>query len=141
MSKSRSVGTVFKVGSGASAKTVGGLTSIDGIKVSGDEVDVTALDNNTGYREFLQGFKDGGEVPLSGFLDGADEGQDELYSLLDSGTVTPMAIIFPTAIGKTWSFNAFVKEFSTGVDIDGAITFDVTVRVSGKPTLAATTSV
>ena len=141
MSKSRSVGTVFKVGSGASAKTVGGLTSIDGIKVSGDEVDVTALDNNTGYREFLQGFKDGGEVPLSGFLDGADEGQDELYSLLDSGTVTPMAIIFPTAIGKTWSFNAFVKEFSTGVDIDGAITFDATVRVSGKPTLAATASV
>ena len=141
MSKSRSVGTVFKVGSGASAKTVGGLTSIDGIKVSGDEVDVTALDNNTGYREFLQGFKDGGEVPVSGFLDGADEGQDELYSLLDSGTVTPMAIIFPTAIGKTWSFNAFVKEFSTGVDIDGAITFDATVRVSGKPTLAATASV
>lgn len=141
MSKSRSVGTAFKVGSGASAKTVGGLTSIDGIKVSGDEVDVTALDNNTGYREFLQGFKDGGEVPLSGFLDGDDAGQDELYSLLESGTVTPMAIIFPTAIGKTWSFNAFVKEFSTGVDIDGAITFDVTVRVSGKPTLAATASV
>ena len=141
MSKSRSVGTVFKVGSGASAKTVGGLTSIEGIKISGDEVDVTALDNNTGYREFLQGFKDGGEVPLSGFLDGADAGQDELYSLLESGTVTPMAIIFPAAIGKTWSFNAFVKEFSTGVDIDGAITFDVTVRVSGKPTLAATVSV
>ena len=141
MSKSRSVGTAFKVGPGASAKTVGGLTSIDGIKISGDEVDVTALDNNTGYREFLQGFKDGGEVPLSGFLDGADTGQDELYSLLESGTVTPMAIIFPAAIGKTWSFNAFVKEFSTGVDIDGAITFDVTVRVSGKPTLAATASV
>lgn len=141
MSKSRSVGTTFKVGSGASAKTVGGLTSIDGIKVSGDEVDVTALDNNSGYREFLQGFKDGGEVPLSGFLDGADTGQDELYSLLESGAVTPMAIIFPSAIGKTWSFNAFVKGFSTGVDIDGAITFDVTVRVSGKPTLAATASV
>ena len=141
MSKSRSVGTAFKVGSGASAKTVGGLTSIDGIKISSDEVDVTALDNNTGYREFLQGFKDGGEVPLSGFLDGADTGQDELYSLLESGTVTPMAIIFPAAIGKTWSFNAFVKEFSTGVDIDGAIAFDVTVRVSGKPALAATASV
>ena len=50
-----------------------------------------------------------------------------------------MSIIFPAAIGKTWSFNAFVKEFTTSVDVDGAITFDVTVRVSGKPTLAATT--
>lgn len=139
MSKSRGVGTLFKVGSGNTAKTVGGLSSIDGIKVSSEEVDITSLDNSDGYREYLQGFKDGGEVPLSGFLDGADDGQDELYTLLESGTVTPMSIIFPAAIGKTWSFNAFVKEFTTSVDVDGAITFDVTVRVSGKPTLAATT--
>ena len=141
MSKSRSVGTVFKIGAGSSAKTVGGLSSIDGVSISSDEVEVTALDNSTGYREYLQGFKDGGDVPLSGFLDGADTGQDELYSLLESGTVTAMSIIFPAAIGKTWSFNAFVKEFSTSVDVDGAITFDVTLRVSGKPTLAATVSV
>ena len=147
MSKSRSVGTAFKVGSGASAKTVGGLTSI--LETAGkDDVFVGRvrkdLSDENGWMatvDNLPKFKDGGEVPLSGFLDGADTGQDELYSLLESGTVTPMAIIFPAAIGKTWSFNAFVKEFSTGVDIDGAIAFDVTVRVSGKPALAATASV
>ena len=139
MSKSRGVGTLFKVGSGNAAKTVGGLSSIDGISVSSDEVEVTSLDNADGYREYLQGFKDGGEVPLSGFLDGANDGQDELYTLLESGAVTAMSIVFPAAIGKTWSFNAFVKEFTTSVDVDGAITFEATVRVSGKPTLAATT--
>lgn len=139
MSKSRGVGTLFKVGSGNAAKTVGGLSSIDGVSVSSDEVEVTSLDNTDGYREYLQGFKDGGEVPLSGFLDGADDGQDELYTLLESGAVTAMSIVFPAAIGKTWSFNAFVKEFTTGVDVDGAITFEVTLRVSGKPTLAAST--
>ena len=138
MSKSRGVGTLFKVGSGNTAKTVGGLSSIDGVSVSSDEVEVTSLDNADGYREYLQGFKDGGEVPLSGFLDGADDGQNELYTLLESGAVTAMSIVFPAAIGKTWSFNAFVKEFTTGVDVDGAITFEVTLRVSGKPTLAAT---
>lgn len=138
--KSRSVGTRLKIGSGNTAKEVGGVTSINGISVSAEEIDVTAFDNADNYREFLQGFKDGGEVPVGGFLDGADDGQDELYTLLESGTVTPMSIVFPQAIGKTWSFNAFVKEFTTQADIDGAIEFNATLRVSGKPTLAATST-
>jgi len=140
MGKSRSVGTILKIGTGGSAKNVGGVTSIEGISVTSEEVDVTAIDNSTGYREFLQGFKDGGEVPVKGFLDGTDTGQDEMYTLLDSGAVTAMSIVFPPAIGKTWSFNAFVKEFSTSVDVDGAVEFSATLRVSGKPTLAATAS-
>lgn len=136
MSKSNSVGTTLKVNS----KSVGGVTSIDGVSVSADEIEVTALDNSTGYREFLQGFKDGGEVSVSGFLDGVDNGQAELYTLLESGASTTVLIIFPSAIGKTWTFTAFVKEFTTGVDVDNAITFDVTLRVSGQPVLAATSS-
>lgn len=140
MAKSRGVGTTLQIGTGNTAKTVGGLNSIDGISVSAEEVDVTALDNSTGYREFLQGFKDGGEISLGGYLDGTDTGQNEMYTLLESGTVTDMAIIFPTAIGKTWSFTAFVKEFSTSIDVDGAVEFAATLRVSGKPTLAATGS-
>ena len=134
--KSNSVGTTLKVNS----KSVGGVTSIDGVSVSADEIEVTALDNSTGYREFLQGFKDGGEVSVSGFLDGVDNGQAELYTLLESGASTTVLIIFPSAIGKTWTFTAFVKEFTTGVDVDNAITFDVTLRVSGQPVLAATSS-
>ena len=136
MSKSNSVGTVLKVNS----KVVGGVTSIDGVSISADEIEVTDIGNTTGYREYLQGFKDGGEVSLSGFLDGSDTGQNELYSLLESGSSTTVLIIFPSAIGKTWTMTAFVKEFSTGVDVDNAITFDVTLRVSGKPVLAASTS-
>lgn len=138
MGKSASVGTVLKVGTGSSAKSVGGLTSIAGVEVTADSIDVTALDNSSGYREFLAGFKDGGEVPISGFLDGADDGQEELYTLLGSGAVSSFAIIFPTAIGKTWSFSAVVTGFSTNVDVDNAITFDVTLKVSGAPTLADT---
>lgn len=138
MSKSRSVGTVFKVGSSTSAKAVGALTSIGGIEISADSIDVTDLSNSDGYREFLAGFKDGGEVPVEGFLDGADDGQDALYGLMESGASSAFSIIFPTAIGKTWSFNGVVIGFSTSVDVDNAITFSCTIKVSGKPTLAAT---
>lgn len=136
MSKSMSVGTTLKVNN----KVVGGLKSIGGIEITADTHDVTALNSMGGYREFLAGFKDGGEVPCSGFLDGADEGQTEIYDLIQSGETVACQIIFPAKIGKTWSFSAVITKFATSVDLDDAIKFDMTLKVSGQPTLAATAS-
>ena len=85
------------------------------------------------------GFKDVGDLTCSGFLDGADEGQTECYTLLNSGETKACQIIFPTKIGKTWSFNASVIRFSTGAEVGGAVTFEMTLAVTGQPTLAATT--
>ena len=135
MSKSNAVGTTLKVND----KTVGGLSSINGIEIKADTNDVTALDNATGYREQEPGFKDVGDLTCSGFLDGADEGQTECYTLLNSGETKACQIIFPTKIGKTWSFNASVIRFSTGAEVGGAVTFEMTLAVTGQPTLAATT--
>ena len=141
MSKSRSVGTklLIAAATGNTDVTVGGLKSISGIEVSADEVDVTDMGNTDGYREYLPGFKDGGEVPVSGYMDGADSGQDRMYELLESGDVVACKIQFPEKIGKTWSFKAGVTKFATSADVDDAVTFDATLKVSGKPTLAATT--
>lgn len=136
MSKSMSVGTQLKVNN----KVVGGLKSIGGIEISADQHDVTALDSTGGFREYLAGFRDAGEVACGGYLDGADEGQSEIYSLIQSGSTVACQIIFPTAIGKTWSFNAVVVKYATNVDLDDAIKFDMTLKVSGQPTLAATAS-
>lgn len=140
MAKSASLGTVFKVGTGSDVKTVGSLTSISGIEVSADTIDVSSMDNSTGYREKVAGLKDPGEVSLSGFYDGSDSGQAELYTLLNSGDPSAFSIVFPTTIGKTWSFNGVVTGFSTSADMDNAITFECTIAVSGKPTLGATES-
>lgn len=132
--KSNAVGTQLIV----NGKSVGGLTSINGIEVSAEAIDVTDLANKDGYREKLPGFKDGGEVGASGFMDGENEGQDECYSLLESGDVVPCSIAFPAKIGKTWSFQAGITKFSTGVTLEDAVTFEISLVVSGKPTLAKT---
>lgn len=137
MSKSNSVGTKLTI----NGKTVGGLTSISGIEVSADSIDVTDLANADGYREKLPGFKDAGEVSASGFMDGDDAGQDECYALLASGEVVDCAIVFPAKIGKSWSFKAGITKFSTSADLEDAVTFEITLAVSGKPTLAATSAV
>lgn len=134
MSKSNSVGTKLII----NGKTVGGLTSIGGIEVSAESIDVTDLANEDGYREKLPGFKDAGEVSGSGYLDGDDEGQDECYSLLNSGDVVDCSIVFPAKIGKTWNFKAGLTKFSTSADLEDAVTFEISLAVSGKPSLDAT---
>ena len=137
MSKSRALGTTLNVNS----KAVGGLTTINGIEISAETVDLTALDNSTGYREKEPGFKDGGEVTVSGFLDGSDAGQAEMYTLMESGATVSCSIVFPSKIGKTWTFTAGVSRFVTGAELEGGVTFEATLLVSGQPVLAATTTV
>lgn len=135
MSKSSAVGTKLIV----NEKVVGGLKSINGIEVSADTIDVTDMSNETGYREKLAGFKDAGEVSASGFMDGEDEGQAECEQLLNSSEVVDCKIVFPSKIGKTWSFKASVTKFATGAELEDAVSFNISLTVSGKPTLAATT--
>lgn len=132
MAKSRSVGTKFNIDDTA----VGGLTSIGGVEVSAETIDVTALDNTTGYKEYLGGFKDGGEVPLEGFLDGDDAGQDAMYAAMEDQEVHQFSIVFPAAIGKTWSFPGVVTKFATSAALNDGIKYSASVKVTGKPTLA-----
>ena len=132
--KSSSVGTQLKINS----KPIGALKSIGGIEISAESIDVTDLSNKDGYREFLAGFKDAGEVSFSGLLDGTDEGQNECYTLMVSGEVVDCEIVFPQKIGKTWSFKGCITKFATNADLEDAVGFEGAIKVSGKPTLGAT---
>lgn len=136
MSKSHSFGTKLKV----DGEVVGALKSINGVEISADTIDVTTLDSPDGYREKLAGLKDAGEVSASGLMDGVDAGQAKCAELLNSGEVVDCAIVFPAKIGKTWSFKACVTKFSTSAELEDAVSFEIALTVSGKPTLAATTT-
>ena len=134
MAKSRSVGTKFNI----DQQVVGGLSSIGGVEISSETTDVTALDNTTGYKEYLGGFKDGGEVPLEGFLDGADKGQEAMYSAMEDQEEHNFSVVFPQSIGKTWTFKGIVTKFATSAAVGDAVKFSSSIKVTGKPTLAAT---
>ena len=134
MAKSKSSGTVFKLDSTA----VGGLTSIGGVEISAETIDVTALDNKDGYKEFEESIKDAGEVPIEGFLDGADQGQDKMLEAMNAGGLHDFAIVFPEKIGKTWTGKCVVTKFGTSAALNDAVKFSASIKVSGKPTLAAT---
>ena len=128
----RALGTSLKIGAAAGTK-VAGLTSIGGIELTAETIDVTTLDSAGGYRDFIAGFKDAGEVSLEGFLESATgKGQKELYALLESGAVEDFTI--DLAGGAKWAFKGVVVGFSTGADLEDALSFSGSIKVSGKPT-------
>lgn len=136
----RALGTILQIGA-TTPVTVAGLTSIGGLELSADTIDVTTLDSNGGYREFIGGFKDGGEVSLEGYLDTTTgKGQKELYDLFESGASEAFVIQFPVETKTKWEFDGVVTGFSTSADLEDPLAFSATIKVSGKPTLSVTTA-
>jgi predicted secreted protein len=120
---------------------VAGLTSIGGIAKTADTLDTTTLDSDGGYRTFTGGFKDGGEVAISGYFEPGDtNGQIAMDAAFEAGNETAFQIVFPAAMGASWTFNGVVTAFSTGADLEELVSFEATIKVSGKPTLVTTAS-
>lgn len=134
MSGKFAFGTVFSVTVATVLTPIAKLTSITGVEVTADEIDVTAHDSSNGYREYVQGLRDSGSVSIEGLFT-SDASQIALKTLFDSGDSVAMKIDFPASAGE-WSFNGFVTGLSTDAPMDGAITFSATIKVTGKPTLS-----
>ena len=137
MGKSAAKGTILNVNSVA----VGSLSNIDGLEPTMETIDVTTLDSSGGYREFVGGLKDGGELPVDGYLNAGDAGQTAIQAAFDAGVAVPCSIVFPATIGYTWTFNGLVTGFKTGAALEDAVSFSATIKVSGKPTLAASVTI
>ena len=127
----RSIGTMIRIGQDA----ISDLSSIGSPSITQEEIDVTTLDSEGEYREFIAGFKDAGEVNISGFFVPSDIGQAALYQALESSEIVPFEIIYPAALGASWSFEGFVSAYNVNTELEDAIAFDATVRVSGQPKL------
>lgn len=135
----RSLGTKLQIGD-TTPVTVGGLTSIGGLELSADTIDVTTLDSVGGYREFISGIKDAGEVSIEGYFDSTTgKGQKELYNLFKSGATKTFTILFPSETKTSWEFEGVVTGFSTSAGLEDPISFSATIKVSGAPTLTVTT--
>lgn len=135
----RALGTTLTKGTGTPA-TIGSLTSINGIEITAETIDVTHLGSTGGYKEFIGGFKDAGEVSAEGFFDPATtSNQVSLQDDLDDGLVDDYNINFPTTPTAKWAFKGIITNFKVGdAQLDGTIAFSITIKVSGKPTLTVT---
>ncbi len=134
MTKMRALGTSLSYlptyDSASAVTVVGSLTSIGEIAPDSEELDATTLDSPGGYREFLQGFKDSGELPLSGFHNADSAGQETMRTLYASGDLGYFWVTFPDQ--TVVAFTAYVKSHTVGAaDVDGIVGYGCTLRISG----------
>lgn len=129
------MGTVLKKGTTAIAE----LTSIGGLDLSADTIETTTLDSADGFRTFAQGLKDAGEVSVSGYFNLTDH--QGLHTDFESGVESAYSIEFPASMDAKWTFNAIVTAYSTGAEMEDNVSFEATLKVSGKPTLTTLATV
>ena len=134
----RGIGTTIAKG----ATNIGYLTSVKPPEKSADTIETTTLDSVSGYKTFIQGMRDGGEVKVAGYFDVTDTGQIAMDTAHDAGTVDAYTITFPASMGSpTVTFDAVVTKMAIGeANLEDAVTFEVTLKVSGKPTLNTSAS-
>lgn len=127
--------TKTKSGSESADLVVADLTSIGEVGVESDEIDVTTLDSTGGYKEYIAGFKDAGEVSLEGIIK-SENAMETMLALAEAQAIESWTIT--TASGSTWAFDGFVKSFKESeATVDGVRGFSASIRVSGKPTYTA----
>src|SRR6185436_4037195 len=125
--------TYFSTGNGASPEVFSELSevvSIGGPQEKADEIDVTHLRSPSGYREFIQSFKDGGEVPLElNFLPG-DTSQQNLRADFASGTTKNRRITYPD--GSHSDFAGWVKAVgNSSTQVGSKLGMMATIRIVG----------
>jgi predicted secreted protein len=126
------VGTVFGRGNGSSGTEtftpLAEVNSITGPNKTRDTIDVTSLDSEGGYREFIAGFRDGGEVSLE--MNFTYATYDIINDDFESEDSVNYQIELPD--GTSFTFTGLVTAVGLAVPLDDKVTSSVTVKISGQ---------
>jgi predicted secreted protein len=135
-------GTLLKLGDGGSPETfttISEVRSINGPTLGADTVEVTSHDSPLGYREFIAGLLQAGELSFElNFqpTDATHDAQTGLIAAMQSRSTRNFQLVFPGAIA-TWQFSAFVTRFEMGAPVDSNLKATVTLQITGQPNFAA----
>ena len=138
MAKYAAFGTVLKIG-GTAGTAVVNVESIEGPEQTVETLDMTAHDSGSSYREVAPSFIDAGEVTLRIQWDpnGATHKNTAggLRYLLAQRASSVFAITYPTTPVASDVFTAYVTKFVPSAPFDDKLTADVTLTLTGAPTL------
>lgn len=129
-------GTLLKLG----GTTIAGVRDISGPGLTLETPDVTNHSSTGGWREFVGGLKDGGEVTFDIVFDPVAATHRNvsggLLYLLTTRASGSFSMTFPDAAATVWSFTAFVTNYEPSGPVADELSASVTVKITGAPTLA-----
>lgn len=129
----------LSIGDSASPNTfteIAEVTNIGGPTQTSERIDVTHLRSTSGYREYLQSFKDGGTVECVANYIPSDtshgSGVNGIRGLLNSGDVRGFKKTF--ADGTEEFFDGYVSAMNTPLSVGTQALLNFTITVTGAVT-------
>ena len=134
MTKLAAFGTALKKG----ATTIAQVMSISGPGLSLDTEDLTSHDSTGAWEEHVGTILRSGEVTFKIAYDPAGATHKNaagglLYDLA-ARVANTYSIVFPGPV--TWSFSALITGFEPDAPVEGGLTANCKMKLTGQPTLA-----
>lgn len=133
-------GSTLKLGDGGSPEVftaVAEITDISPPSMGRDLIEVTHHASPGGYREFISGLRDGGEVSLEANWLPTDATHDQVTGLLsyfDLNVTSNWQIVLPDTIA-TIEFTGFLTAFEGSLNIEEQGKLSCTIKVVGPVTV------
>jgi predicted secreted protein len=126
------VGTILAIGNGASPEVFTPLAevrTIDGPNEEAQSLEATNLDSTGGYREYIPGFLDGGDLNFeANWTLGA---YGVVKALFQARAVRNWKITYPNDEASTEIFSGFIRSLGKAIDFNDIIKSSVTLKVTG----------
>jgi len=104
-----------------------------GLKADFEEI--SNLDSPSIFKEYMKLMLDGGNMPFDGVLNSADGSVTELWdSLKQSGVAALRTFRLTFTDASTLDFDAYVEQFSVGVEFNKVIPFNASLKIVGDIT-------
>ena len=126
------VGTKFQRWNGATWDDIAEVNAIEGPGMTKDTLEVTSLDTDAGYNEFITGFAEGGTVTLD--MNFTRETYELMKDDFESDEVQNYRIQLNDFDSEpsTFTFGGLVIELPMGISADDKVTADVVIQVTSQ---------
>lgn len=111
------------------------VNNIDGPNKTRATIDVTSLDSEGGYKEYIPSFRDAGELNLD--MNFTHDGFKDMNADFESEDTKNYKIVLPDSDTTTLSFAGFVSSIGMSVPKDDKVTCKVTIKISGVVTVSS----
>jgi predicted secreted protein len=128
------VGALFKRGDGNGSSEVftafAEVNSIDGPTMTREQIDVTSLNSIGGYREYIGGFRDAGEVVLN--MNFTRNNYVSLLADFESPDSVNYQIVLPDTGETTLTFAGVVIDLPLSIPTGDKVTVNTTIKITGQ---------
>jgi len=130
------VGTVFQRYNGAIWQDIAEIVSIEGPDMDKEAIEVTSLDTEGEYDEFITGFMEGGRLIMN--MNFTRNGFELMKSDFDIDVSRHYRIVMPDEDETVLEFSGLVIEMPLTMEADNQLIADVTIQITESVTISAT---